>query len=67
MPEMNTASNSSPLAACTVISWTASWPRLAWLSPASNDACDRKPASGDASTWPVSGSTVATAPASSSA
>ncbi len=43
---MNTAENSSPFAACTVISCTASCPACAWLSPASSDACDRKPASG---------------------
>ena len=45
-PVMKTASNSRPLAACTVMSWTASWPCCAWLSPASSAACDRKAASG---------------------
>ena len=43
---MNTASNSRPLAACTVISCIASLPSSAWLSPASSEACDRKAASG---------------------
>ena len=44
---MKTTGNSSPFAACTVINWTASWPAWAWLSPASSEACDKKPASGD--------------------
>src|SRR5258708_7883884 len=62
-PPMKTASNSSPLEACTVISCTASWPAWAWLSPASSAACVRKAASGD-SVSPVSASTMpATVPA----
>ncbi len=44
---MNTASNSRPLAECTVISCIASCPACAWLSPASSEACDRKADSGD--------------------
>jgi hypothetical protein len=43
---MNTASNSRPLAECTVISWIASCPAWAWLSPASSAAWVRKAASG---------------------
>ena len=43
---MNTAMNSSPFAAWTVINCTASCPACAWLSPASSDACDKNPASG---------------------
>src|SRR3990167_6981167 len=47
MPPMNTASNSSPLEACTVISCTASCPAWAWLSPASSAAWVRKAARGE--------------------
>ena len=36
---MKTESNSSPLAEWIVISWTASCPACAWLSPASSEAC----------------------------
>ena len=39
---MKTTSNSSPLAACTDISCTASWPSPAWCSPASSEARVRK-------------------------
>jgi hypothetical protein len=58
---MNTASNSSPLAECTVISCTASCPAWAWLSPASSAACVRKAASGDMIS-PVSASGTAPPP-----
>ena len=44
---MKTQSNSRPLAEWIVISWIASWPACAWLSPASSEACVRKAASGD--------------------
>ena len=54
---MNTASNSRPFAACTVMSWIASCPACAWLSPASSDACVRKAANGDMIS-PVSASGV---------
>ena len=54
---MNTQSNSSPLAECTVISCTASWPACAWLSPASSAAWVRNAASGDMIS-PVSASGV---------
>jgi len=42
MPLRNTLSNSSPLAACTVISCTASCPALAWVSPLSKLALLKK-------------------------
>src|SRR3990167_7144538 len=57
MPPMNTASNSSPLEACTVISCTASCPAWAWLSPASSAAWVRKAARGERVS-PVSASTI---------
>ena len=44
---MKTQSNSSPLAEWIVMSWTASCPAWAWLSPASSEAWVRKAASGD--------------------
>ena len=56
-PVMNTQSNSSPLAECTVISCTASCPACAWLSPASSAACVRNAASGETIS-PVSASGV---------
>ena len=46
IPVMNTQSNSRPLLECTVISWMASWPACAWLSPDSSAAWVRKAASG---------------------
>ena len=42
MPLRNTLSNSSPLAACTVISCTASCPAPAWVSPLSRLALLKK-------------------------
>ena len=60
MPVMNTQSNSSPLAACTVISCTASCPACAWLSPDSSAACVRNAASG-LSVSPVSASGASSA------
>ena len=44
-PERKTAENSRPLAECTVISCSASWPGRASWSPASRLACDRNAAS----------------------
>ena len=44
---MKTQSNSRPLAEWIVISWIASCPACAWLSPASSEAWVRKAASGD--------------------
>ena len=40
-------SNSKPLEACTVISWTASCPTWAWFSPASKLAWETNPANAE--------------------
>ena len=67
-PVMKTASNSSPLAECTVISCTASLPSPAWFSPASSEACDRNEASGVMLTAPgaAASSTAASPPGAES-